>query len=142
MFDERQFIYEQMRLIIDERRELTKIYYELKERLQHLGQKDSNPTKEATFTNKQKLAIDIENQQYFLNKKNQVNQNIYQRIVSISKESHVPMTNRELFEQLTEKYHLSVSYNNLTNNILSRMNQDSSCKVERAYRDYWQYRMK
>lgn len=40
------------------------------------------------------------------------------------------------------KDQLSLSYKNLTMNILPRMNKDSVVNVEKAYRGFWQYRRK
>lgn len=144
-FDEKELIYQQMNLLMKERSELTKSYNALKDRLFNL---DFELDKD--YMMKQKSAkipkSEIENQRYLLAKKegikrNQSYQKISLTIALILKEAGVPLANKEIYRILTEEHHLTISYPNLTNNILPRIKEDSSIHVERAYRGYWQYRL-
>lgn len=146
--DEKKYIFEQMKLIVEERRKLTEIYYEWKTRLQQLN----NEYEKKNETNHNKIEqplMDVSRestyQQYMLNKKN-TKQNIsYQEvsltIASILKEAGKPLSNKEIFKRLIAQKGEIVSKKNLTCNILPRINKDSRIAVERAYHGYWQYRL-
>lgn len=144
-FDEKELIYQQMDLLMEERRELTKSYNELKDRLRNLDvEQDLDYSMQKNFSKIPKS--EIENQKYLLAKKEGIKQNqSYQKIsltiASILKEAGVPLSNKEIYRILTEEHQLKISYPNLTSNILPRIKEDSSIHVERAYRGYWQYRL-
>lgn len=150
MLNEKQYIYEQMRLIIEERRELTKIYFELKEKLLHLDnilepKAEELQTKKDSPQSKFSIKNELENQNYILSRKNSnmySYQDISTKISSILKESCEPLSNKKIFELLQEKLKLTINYSNLTNNILPKMNNDKNCFVEKVYRGFWQYRFK
>ena len=144
-FDEKELIYQQMNLLMEERRELTKLYNALKDRLSNLDIKQ-----DVDYSVKKNISkipkSEIENQKYLLAKKEGIKQNqSYQKIsltiASILKEASVPLSNKEIYRILTKEQLLTISYPNLTNNILPRIKEDSSIHVERAYRGYWQYRL-
>ncbi|MBO0422312.1 hypothetical protein [Enterococcus plantarum] len=144
-FDEKELIYRQMDLLMEERRELTKSYNELKDRLRNL-----DVEQDLDYSIKKNISkipkSDIENQKYLLAKKEGIKQNqSYQKIsltiASILKEAGVPLSNKEIYRILTEEHQLKISYPNLTSNILPRIKEDSSIHVERAYRGYWHYRL-
>ncbi|BDH63986.1 hypothetical protein [Enterococcus faecalis] len=149
---EKNNIYEQMKLIIEERRELTKQYYELKERLDLLDHSEFEIAlkKNDILEEKKKQSIfkkESEYQRYMISKKsNQSNSIPYQiiglKISSILKDSGRPLSSKEIHATLSESNEIEVSYNNLTMNILPKMNKDSKMNVEKAYRGYWQYRLK
>lgn len=144
-FDEKELIYRQMDLLMEERRELTKSYNELKDRLCNLdSEKDMSYLIKKNSSKIPKS--EIENQKYLLAKKegikrNQSYQKISLTIASILKEAGVPLSNKEIYRILTEEHQVAISYPNLTSNILPRIKEDSSIHVERAYRGYWQYRL-
>ncbi|MGG5343958.1 hypothetical protein [Enterococcus sp. AZ192] len=144
-FDEKKLIYQQMDLLMKERRELTNIYNELKNRLINLD--DGGNTDFRVKPSSVRIPkSEIENQKYLLAKKegikrNQSYQKISLTIASILKEANVPLSNKEIYRILTKEHQLTISYPNFTNNILPRIKEDSSIHVERAYRGYWQYRL-
>ena len=144
-FDEKELIYRQMDLLMKERSEITKTYNELKDRLSKLDIELG--INYSLKRNSSKIPkSEIENQKYLLAKKegikrNQSYQKISLTIASILKEAGVPLANKEIYRILTEEHQLTISYPNLTNNILPRIKEDSSIHVERAYRGYWQYRL-
>lgn len=147
IFDEKQELYEQMRLLIEERRELTKAYYDLKKKLDHFGEiVSSNQLIEQEVKNKN-WSIDMEHQKYLVSKKmNKSTTIIYQdialKIASFLKESGIPVQTKEIFDFLMSKYNYSLSYSNFSSNIMPRIHADSTINVEKAYRGYWQYRVK
>lgn len=142
---EKLIIYQLMREIIEERRALSKHYYELKTRLDQLDKKVLNEPKisETSLTILEKEKI---NQQDYFHKKNRTyHYNSFDRvsrtIVSILKESPVPLNNKQILKKLTNEYELSLTLKNLTCNILPKMNSERSLPVQRAYRGYWQYKL-
>lgn len=146
---EKKYIYQQMHLIIEERRELTKLYFQLKERLSLLDK--SVKCKEMEKGNTQK----IKKEENLLNKESSYQQYIFSRkssnsipyqkialtISSILKGSGRPLSNKEIHNILTNEKQIQIGYKNLTMNILPKMNNDSTINIERAYRGYWQYRL-
>lgn len=146
---EKKYIYQQMHLIIEERRELTKLYFKLKERLYLLDKSINCKESEKGNTLKVKREESILNkesnyQQYILSKKSS-NSIPYQKIAltisSILKGSGRPLSNKEIHTILTNENQIQIGYKNLTMNILPKMNNDSKVNIERAYRGYWQYRL-
>ncbi|EQA3584203.1 hypothetical protein ACX1Q8_002094 [Enterococcus faecalis] len=148
----KKHVYEQMKLIIAERRELTKQYYELKERLDILdnskieGESIQNNLVEIE-TNKTKLKKESDYYIYMLSKKTSQSKNVPYQVIgltisSILKGAGRPLSNKEIYTILSESNEIYVSYNNLTMNILPKMGKDSKMNVERAHRGYWQYRLK
>jgi hypothetical protein len=128
-------------LVISERRELTKIYNELKNRLILLDSVNAEKKKPSKIPQ-----TEIENQKYLLAKKERIKGNpsyhkISFTIASILKEVGVPLSNKEIYKRLTEEHQISISYSNFTHNILPRIKEVSSIHVERAYRGYLQYRL-
>lgn len=148
---EKKYVYEQMKMIVEERRELTKQYHDLKERLTLLVQSKfkMEPEKLADFKAKEKkddFKKESEYQRYILSKNSYRSKMIsYQTIgltiSSLLKEAGRPLSNKEIYSRLNETNEIEVNYKNLTMNILPKMNKDSKMNVERAYRGYWQYRL-
>ncbi|ELY8226743.1 hypothetical protein SOQ11_002414 [Enterococcus faecalis] len=141
-----------MKLIIVERRELTKQYYELKYRLDLI---DHSKRKVEIIENKthkierkqSNLKNENEYQQYMLSKKKKQTKTIPYQIIGLSissilKEADRPLSNKEIYTLLRASNELEVSYKNLTINILPKIDKDCNINVERAYRGYWQYRLK
>jgi hypothetical protein len=95
-FDEKSAIYEQMTLLIEERRKITQSYFDLKERLEKL---DSQPKEIKSSLiiqdNTKKLSSEIEYQKYMA-ARNQIRKggisyyNISLKIASILKEAGRP----------------------------------------------------
>lgn len=148
---EKKYVYEQMKLIIEERRELTKHYYELKERLDLIDHSKFRiePTKDQTLRVKEKQTIfkkESEYQRYMLSKKSNQSKSVPYQIIgltisSILKEAGRPLSNKEIYTILNDSSEIEVNYKNLTMNILPKMNKDFKMNVERAYRGFWQYRL-
>lgn len=147
IFDEKQAIYEQMRLLIEERRELTKLYYNLKQKLDQFEEVLVNNELTEHDKKNKKMSVDVEYQKYMLSKKLAKHttisyQDIALRIASFLKESGQPVQTKKIFKFLIDKYNYSLSYTNFSSNILPRIHDDSTINVERVYRGYWQYRLK
>ncbi|MEG0733081.1 MAG: hypothetical protein RR470_11830 [Vagococcus sp.] len=148
---EKKHVYEQMKMIIEERRELTKQYYDLKERLTLLDHSKSKieSVKVEDFKNEKKtdnIKKESEYQQYILSKKTNQSKSIPYQIIGLSiasilKGAGRPLSNKEIYTILRDSNEVEVNYKNLTMNILPKMDKDSKMNVERAYRGYWQYRL-
>lgn len=143
--EEKRIIYELMKELIGERRELSKQYYDLKARLIKLENKDVYTPKNADSNSK----LDKERilyEEHIGNLSPTANyipfDRISRNIVSILKQSAVPLSNKQIMYKLNNEYELSVSLKNLSCNILPKMINERSFQVERAYRGYWQYRPK
>lgn len=143
--EEKRIIYELMRELIIERRELSKHYYELKQQLNDLGNSNdllvNKELKPISVLEKEK----IRDSDYFhRNNKNSHHipfDRISKNILSVLKESPVPLSNKQIAEKLATEYELNVNYSNLTSNILPKMLKERSLPIEKAYLGYWQYRL-
>lgn len=142
---EKLIIYQLMRKVIEERRELSKQYFDLKMRLDRLEKGNQNfpknDEKSLTILEKEK----IKQQDYYYKRNKTQHYNSFDRvsrtIVSILKQSPVPLSNKQILDRLTKEYELSITLKNLSCNILPKMNNECSLPVQRAYRGYWQYRL-
>ena len=136
-----------MKLIIEERRRLTELYYDWKKRLNQLENDSNNEQFNTKISKSSKIDLKKENdfQRYMADRSNPKKIISYQQIsltiASILKESQTPLRNQEIYSILKEKGDYQVSMKNLSVNILPRMNKDKHIPVERAYRGYWQYRL-
>lgn len=148
--EEKKIIYELMRELIAERRELSSQYYDLKYRLMEL---------ESTEKNKKNLVTEktLEKDVFDENKKNSRSESkrvfipftkpkkvpferIATYVVETLKNSDIPLSNKSIHEALNDKYGLQIQYSNLTNNILPRISQSNSYPIEKIHRGFWQYR--
>lgn len=142
---EKLIIYQFMREILEERRNLTKQYFELKEKLDQFEEIKECASKQMettlTIMDKEK----IQQQDYFFQRNKTQYHNSFDRvsrtILSILKQAQVPLSNKEILNKLTKEYELSISLNNLTCNILPKMNNECSLPIQRASRGYWQYEL-
>lgn len=147
IFDEKEAIYEQMKLLIEERRKITKKYYELKQKLE--GVEDNSPGIHSKKINQTKnnWSADIEHQKYVLSKQNKCPrtvsyQDIALKIASFLKEARQPVQTKQIFQFVIKQHSYNLTYSNFVSNILPRIHRDSNINVEKAYRGYWQYRLK
>ncbi|MDB1688220.1 hypothetical protein [Enterococcus casseliflavus] len=93
---------------------------------------------------KTELMIKVTNNNYTQHKELIKCKNSYDiislNVASFLKEQRIPIKAKEIHRFLTEEKNHTISYKNLQNNYLPRMNRDSKVNVERAYRGFWQYR--
>ncbi|EIS4909455.1 hypothetical protein LZZ53_001879 [Listeria innocua] len=146
--DERETIYHLMQEIMTERRQLTKQYFDLKERLNKINLTTIKVIEEQKPQKKSQSQIrkeNIENDKYFLSKKEGKTYLPYSKIAlqisHILKKHGLPLSNKQIYEKLVNDFQLSINYSNLSNNILPRMNLDSSINVEKVTRGFWQYKL-
>lgn len=141
---EKENIYTQMTTILEQIQIQMRAYEDLKNYL--LGIENRNSTDEKKIANKNKFALEVETQKYFSQKQFQSVDNSYQTIAlkvsAILKEKGVPLSTRKIYELLLDDGVTSLSYSNLSKNILRQANNDSKINIERAFRGYWQYRQK
>ncbi|EAA0037412.1 hypothetical protein EGI36_14615, partial [Listeria monocytogenes] len=145
---ERESIYHLMQEIMTERRQLTKQYFDLKERLNKINLTTIKVIEEQKPQKKSQSQIrkeNIENDKYFLSKKEGKTYLPYSKIAlqisHILKKHGLPLSNKQIYEKLVNDFQLSINYSNLSNNILPRMNLDSSINVEKVTRGFWQYKL-
>lgn len=83
-------------------------------------------------------------QDYLAEKNNRKNHNNYDvvalKVASFLKEKGMPIKTNEIFYYLSKEEQIRISYGNLVNNYLRRMNTDRSINVESVVRGFWQYR--
>ncbi|EAH0391601.1 hypothetical protein D3H08_14780, partial [Listeria monocytogenes] len=134
--------------IMTERRQLTKQYFDLKERLNKINLTTIKVIEEQKPQKKSQSQIrkeNIENDKYFLSKKEGKTYLPYSKIAlqisHILKKHGLPLSNKQIYEKLVNDFQLSINYSNLSNNILPRMNLDSSINVEKVTRGFWQYKL-
>ncbi|MGL9728661.1 hypothetical protein [Enterococcus sp. DIV0756] len=148
---EKKILYDLMREIIEERRILTKLYFDLKEQIRKINTPTINEEHDRNnpiIEKKRSISTlkkekEIQEANYF--RKNRTAHHVsFERIansvVFILKNSPIPLSNKELISRLTSEFEIHLTSSNLTCNILPRMHKDDSIPVYRAYRGYWQYR--
>ncbi|MGC3319488.1 hypothetical protein [Enterococcus faecalis] len=132
--EEKKIIYELMKELMVERRALSQQYYELKQYLDSLSQLPVEPSKKEFNRNNTLLEKEkIRNKDEFYKKNKSSNHIPFDR---------VSKNILSILKRLNTEYELHVTYSNLTNNILPKMLNEYSLPIERAYRGYWQYRLK
>lgn len=146
--EEKKIIYDLLEKLIDERREISKQYSKLKQRLDVL---DNSKQMSVDVSSEKKQAISVlereklRNQDYLFSKNKTQHQIPFDRtsknILAILKQSPIPVSNKQLLEKLNSEYELCISYKNLTCNILPKMLKERSLPIERACRGYWQYHL-
>lgn len=142
---EKRIIYRLMKERIEERKELSKQYFDLKLQLEKLDKSDKTLTK----INKNNLSI-LETEkiaeQDHLRKKNKIGHTILfdrvsKSIISIMKQSSISLSNKQIMTKLNTEYELSVSLKNLSCNILPKMTKDRTLPIEPVCRKYWRYHL-
>jgi len=137
--DGKKIIYQQLLIILKDIHTLIKAYEDSMERLKEYD------TNQKYLGQNSHFCEDIENQKYLLSKKKGKQGYDYQilalDIASLLKESGKPLSTYQIFQELNEMGY-SLSRSNLSHNIMQKINGDSRINVERAYRGYWQYRLK
>lgn len=143
-FEEKKVIYHLMKEIVEERRSLTKQYYELKERLDCIYKNDSqmNEQKKSSkvIVNQGKKGFEYDYHRKKVKTLIVPVDRVSKNIISILKQSTVLMSNKNLLNKLNTEYDLSISLSNLSSNILPKMINERSLPIQKAYRGYWQYK--
>lgn len=149
MNSEKEAIYYLMKEIIKERRELSKQYFDLKNSLDEINNTPENRGPQATENSKEEKQVP-----YYRNydKKKIPYPNLQKKmlpcpferisgyVVSILKDSPVPISNQTLYKKLVDDYEININYPNFTSNILPKLKDSKFVPIEKAYRGYWQYR--
>lgn len=142
---EKLIICELMRELIGERRGLSMLYHDFKKKLDHIMEKDrSGPnfsTNSLMIIVKEKLK---QQEDYIYENKTQnciFFDRVSRAIVSILKGSPIPLSNMQILDKLIEKYEAFITLKNLTSNVLPKMNSECSLPVQKAYREYWKYKL-
>ncbi|MFD2307276.1 hypothetical protein [Enterococcus termitis] len=146
-FQEKEVIYQLMSDIMQEKKELNQQFNLLKKKLEKLDFATGDTSTIAIAPELSLLKKERIKQQDAYNQQNKSNHyisfdRIARTIASILKQSEVPLSNKQLFKRIHAEYEITISYTNLTNNVLRRINESTSIPVERAHRGYWQYRLK
>mgnify|MGYP004717614989 CR=1 FL=1 len=146
--EEKKLIYDLLQNLIDERRELNRQYDKLEKHLEALNGVEQSFLTTSITNGKLNSVFErekIREQDYSFNKNKTQHHVSFDRvsksILSILKQSPIPLSNKQLLESLNTEYELSISYKNLTCNILPKMLKERSLPIERAYRGYWQYHL-
>ena len=140
--EEKELIYSMMREIISERRELSKQYYDLKEKLDELT--GNNQKEESNDCLDRKIKYDANERSIALPKKRP--QYPFERlagyVVEILKASDHPQSNKEIFDKLVSEYGITILYSNFSNNILPKIQDSTQFSIVKVGRGYWQYKPK
>lgn len=140
--NEKEIIQKRITSVLKEIQILTKTYNFLLERLLEV---DSDEEPIYYQNNETTYKKEVEVQNYIHSKSNKKRGYDYRSlalvIASVLKESGKPLSTKQIYEELNEMGY-KLNHSNLSNNILYKINKDSSINVERACRGYWQYRLK
>ncbi|NTL99169.1 hypothetical protein HQ708_07100 [Enterococcus faecium] len=141
---EKENVYKQMSIILNQIQTLMKTYEDWKNYLIGLENDQQAEMKKDSIS--RKFAKEIETQKYFSEKGSRSVDNSYKTVVlkiaALSKEQGVPLSTRQIYELLSEKEQVSLSYSNLSTNILRRAHNDPKVNIERVFRGFWQYQIK
>lgn len=138
---EKNQIYQQMNMILNEIQQLMTFYESWKVKLfgTQIDRKSSD-----FFETKSLYGREVENQKYLSSKGTNSTRYDYQcialKITSLLKESGRSLSTKEIYQELYKEGYV-LKHSNLSNNILRKMNLDAKINVERAYRGYWQYHL-
>lgn len=149
--EEKELIYGLMRKIIEERRELSKAYFDLKNQLESLHKQESESSDTKNNTNKKSIEISeslkFENKnQYGMpvitkrKKKNYPFERIAGYVIEMLKEEGIPLSNKAIHVRLQNNYEIYIGYSNLTNNILRKMINLDKYSIEKPTKGFYQYR--
>lgn len=147
MIGEKEIIYGKMRDIIQERRELSRQYFELKDQLNKLDSKGlSNPIQE-TVKEQSNSVHSLNNRTEFFGaasifkKRSRYSfESIASMVVEIIKKSGIPISIKTIHHKLVNDYQIDINISNLRNNIMPKICESKHFSIEKAYRGYWQYR--
>lgn len=144
--EEKEIIYVLLKKIFDERKELSRQYDGLIQRLDVLNTLEQPPVDYKKSESSSLLEREKIRNQDYLFKKNKTQYHVpfdrvSKNILAILKQSPVPLSNKQLLEKVNTEYELCISYKNLTCNILPKMLKEHSLPIEKAYRGYWQYHL-
>ncbi|HHA4378714.1 TPA: hypothetical protein ACOBUB_001963 [Enterococcus faecium] len=141
---EKENVYKQMSIILNQIQTLMKTYEDWKNYLIGLENDQQAEMKKDSIS--RKFAKEIETQKYFSEKGSRSVDNSYKtvalKIAALLKEQGVPLSTRQIYELLSEKEQVSLSYSNLSTNILRRAHNDPKVNIERVFRGFWQYQIK
>lgn len=154
--EEKKQIYSLMKEIIQERRELNKVYYELKFRLDQLdsinvsNQSDLASPQNIEVKHVKSIIAGNNRQQRRLHdfgqkkksKKNYPFERIAGYIIEMLKEEGTSLNSKKIFDKLQTKYDVYIGYTNLTNNILRKMIELDTFSIEKVGRGLYQYQKK
>ncbi|MFV5899176.1 hypothetical protein [Enterococcus faecalis] len=149
MHSEKETIYYLMREIIKERRELSKQYFDLKISLDAINTTPEHREQQALENLKEEKKVPCyrnhdKKRIPYSNSSKKVSLYPLERIsgyvVSILKDSPVPISNQTLYKKLVDDYEIHINYPNFTSNILPKLKDSKLIPIEKAYRGYWQYR--
>lgn len=143
LLDEKNMLYLLMAKIIEERKTLNEQYDYHRKRLEEIKEierRAESPSSTDRLIPLTEIAIE---QEKTLGKRKSATlpfDIISKKIAYVLKKSGQPLSTKQLYKLLTEEFEITLNYANLSNNILPRMNKDTSVSVEKAYRGFWQYR--
>lgn len=141
---EKELLYQLMRSVIEERRELSKQYMDLKNRLDSLDRSDPiiNSKKDGEKGKASKHPFAEKRSEYPPRRKSKKEpiERIAGYVSEILRKAAIPISSIEIYEQLISNYDLHIQYINFRNNILPRIEDLKQYSIEKAYRGYWQYR--
>ncbi|MGM0338577.1 hypothetical protein [Enterococcus sp. AZ007] len=141
---EKEIIYQLMRSVIEERRELSKQYLDLKSRLDNLNKNISTTVIQENELKKMEAVLPSmkKRNEFFTQRKSKKEpiERVAGYVSEILRSSEVPISSKAIYEQLVSNYDINIQYINFRNNILPKLEDFKQYSIEKAYRGYWQYR--
>ncbi|WP_279280477.1 hypothetical protein [Enterococcus gallinarum] len=138
-----EIIYNLMKEIIAERRELSRQYYDLKNRLDELKKPSVSSPNQTAENSKGENSQGEKESDFFSIVSNRTKKMPFERIafyiIEILRNSTEPVNNKDIISILSSDYGVYLKYSNLISNILPRMGQSKDFKIEKVSRGYWQY---
>ena len=151
LWEEKRLIYELMKQVMEERRELSKNYYELKNHLNLLDEQKSRPLSKMKIL-RHNLKEIPENQPLEKRKlyegsiitKRQRDNYPFERVagyvIEVLREEGIPLNAKQIHGRLENDFEIYIGYANLKNNILRKMIDLDKFSIEKVTRGFYQYR--
>lgn len=140
---EKELIYQLMRSVFEEKRELDKQYLDLKKRLDDLDRNQLNTSHENETESlgavQSRAEKGTRSSSQRKSKKEPI-ERIAGYVSEILREAAVPISTKEIYKQLINSYDINIQYTNFRNNILPRLEDLKQYSIKKAYRGYWQFR--
>lgn len=133
--EETEIIYNLMKEIIAERRELSRQYYDLKNRLDELKKPSVSSPNQTAENSKVENSQGEKESEFFSIVSNRTKKMPFERIafyiIEILRNSTEPVNNKDIISILSSDYGVYLKYSNLVSNILPRMGQSKDFKIEK-----------
>lgn len=151
IWEEKRLIYELMKKVIEERRELSKSYFDLKKQLNSLNEQESRLSSGPKIPGHNLTEMPVNQhvekrklyEESIITKRQRGNypfERVAGYVIEMLREEGIPLNTKQIHGRLENDYGIYIGYANLKNNILRKMIDLDKFSIEKATRGFYQYR--